>query len=153
MTLPVPLDQQIVALLSQQLRQIRTSNGYRTDAGQFVVDDETPEIPDGATYLEVMDDEEEAEFTLSHRRTGFLQIVVGITFPAGLHDASIRAHARKILADIRHALSRLRGFQFPGLIGIEFGGRSMFEREAGSQFFRPQQRLRVKFNETHLPKE
>lgn len=151
MSLPVPLDQQIVTRVVQQLREITIENGYRTDAGAHVLDDESrQDIPDDAIVLEVLDDDEETEFTRSHRRKGFLQLVIAVTFPVGEHDASVRIQARKILADIRHAAAQIRGFQFPGFLGLEIGGRSMFVREAGSQFFRPQQRLRAEFNETHL---
>lgn len=150
--LPTPIDQLAVAEIVRLLRRIRVSNGFRTDAGEYVLDEENfdADIPDTATFLEVQDDEEETAYQGPRRRAGALNLVVGVTVPAGEVTEAVRALARLVLADIRHALSRREQHQFaPGITGLEIGGRSMFVREAGSRYFRPELRLRVAFTEVH----
>ncbi len=149
--LPAPLDQKIVTEIARLLRRISKVNGFRTDAGRYVLDEESQdEPPADAIFLEVLDDDEETGYQSAKRRTGHLQLIVAIGCPVGEVDHALRAEARIVLADIRRALSQREHHQWaPGVTGLEIGGRTMFVREAGSRYFRPELRLRVAFTETH----
>lgn len=146
-----PLDHQIVAEVVRLLRDIRRANGYRTDAGQHVLTEESQgDIPADAIVLEVLDDDEEADFQNCKRRRAALQLLVAVNFPMAEVDQAIRFNARRVLADIRRALGDPDRHQFPvGVSSLEIGGRSMFVREAGSRYFRPELRARVIFHEQH----
>lgn len=146
-----PLDHLIVKEIVRLLREIRTVNGYRTNAGLYVLDEELhDEIPHDAIVLEVLDDDEDAEYQNCKRRKAGLQLNITVNYPAGEVDQALRAESRRVLADIRQALGDPVAHQFPpGVFGLEIGGRSMFVREAGSRYFRPELRARVIFNEYH----
>lgn len=146
-----PLDDQIVQEVARLLRGIRVANGYRTDAGLYVLDEENhDEMPDDAIVLEVLDDEEDADYQNCRRRKAILQVTVAVNYPAGELDQAMRRDARRVLADIRQALGDPAQYQFPaGVTGLELGGRTMFVREAGSRYFRPELKARVTFHEHH----
>ncbi len=146
-----PLDHMIVKEVVRLLREIRTVNGYRTNAGLYVLDEELhDEIPGDAIVLEVLDDEEDAEYQNCKRRRASLQLNIAVNYPAGEVDQALRADSRRVLADVRQALGDPAQHQFPvGVTGLEIGGRSMFVREAGSRYFRPELRAKVTFNEYH----
>lgn len=151
---PLPIDSLIVKELVRLLREIRVANGYFTDAGEYVIDEEADaSIPDRATVIEILDDTEETPFQTCKRRSGVLQFKVIVNFAQGAVTAAMRHNARLILADIRYALSRTEAHQFPtGTTSLELGGRTMFEREQGSLYFRPQLNGRVAFFENHRSK-
>lgn len=146
-----PLDHQIVAEVSRLLRRIRVANGFRTDAGEQVLDDDDhAEIDESKIVLEVLDDDEEAEYQNCKRRRANLQLTIAVFYPAAEVDQKLRRDARRVLADIRQALGDPAQHQFPvGVTGLEIGGRAMFTREAGSRYFRPELKARVTFHENH----
>lgn len=146
-----PIDQKIIAFLGTLLTAIRKSNGYETDAGEYVIAEDSVDAPDGATVLELIDETEETAFQAPGRRQGHLLIKVAIRFPSGtLPGVGVYATARRIFADIRRALSRIPSRQFPpGFTGLEIGGRTLIEREGGSRFLTPELRLRASFTEQH----
>lgn len=146
-----PLDHQIVHEVARLLRDIRIANGYRTDAGQYVLSEENhDETPEDAIVLEVLDDEEDADYQNCKRRKAQLQLTIAVSYPAGEVDQALRRDARRVLADIRQALGDPDRHRFPiGVTGLELAGRSMFIRESGSRYFRPELKARVTFNENH----
>lgn len=146
-----PLDHQIVVEVSRLLRRIRVANGFRTDAGEQVLDEDNhAEIDETKVVLEVLDDDEEADYQNCKRRRASLQLTIAVFYPAGDVDQALRRDARRVLADIRQALGDPSQHQFPtGAVGLELGGRTMFIREAGSRVFRPELRARVTFHENH----
>jgi len=148
---PLPIDSLIVKELVRLLRHIRIENGYHTDAGEYVIDEEADQtIPDKATVIEILDDAEEAPYQDCRKRRGVLQFRISVYLPTGPVTAATRHRARLILADIRYALSRAHAHEFPtGMTSLELGGRTMFEREQGSQTFRPQLNGRAAFTENH----
>lgn len=147
-----PLDHQIVQEVARLLRDIRVANGYRTDAGQYVLSEENhDEIPDDATVLEVLDDDESVDGQRAESRKATLQLTITVNYPAGAVDQTLRGNARRVLADIRQALGNRARQQFPvGVLdSIELAGRTMFVREAGSRYFRPELSARITFVEQH----
>jgi hypothetical protein len=147
-----PLDQLAVAEIARLLARISVANGFRTDAGAHVITEENfADIPDGVTSLEVIDDDEETSYQGVKRRRGTLLATIAVNLPVDIVvDAATRAYARRVLADIRQALADPSEHQFPpGVTGLEIGGRTMQFRDAGSQYFRPQLRVRISFVETH----
>lgn len=150
-TLPDPLDQLAVAELARLLARIRIANGFRTDAGEFVLTEENHgDITDDVMSLEIADDDEETDYQGVKRRRGNLAVTIFVNLPRQTVTEATRSIARRVLADIRHALAKPDLYQFPaGVTGLEIGGRSMQFRDAGSQYFRPQLRVRISFVETH----
>lgn len=146
-----PLDGQIVAEISRLLARISIANGFRTDAGQYVLSEEShTDIPETATVLEVLDDDEDAGYQNCQHRRGFLNLTIAVNYPAGTVTQALRRDARRILADVRQALGQRELHQFPaGVLGLEIAGRSMFIREAGSRYFRPEVKARASFTELH----
>lgn len=151
MSLPDPLDHLAVAELARLLSRIRMDNGFRTDAGAYVLTEENHgDIPDNAMSLEIADDDEETQYQGVTRRRGSLAVTIFLNLPQQSVTEATRALARRVLADVRHALSKPDLYAFPaGVTGLEIGGRSMQFRDAGSQYFRPQLRVRIQFVETH----
>lgn len=146
-----PIDQLVVVELARLLSRIRVSNGFRTDAGEYVITEENHgDIPEDAMSLTIADDDEETDFQDCKRRKGSLAITIGLNLPQQEVTEATRANARRVLADVRQALAMPDEYQFPtGATGLEIGGRSMFFRDAGSRYFRPELRVRVAFREVH----
>lgn len=156
MVTPTPMDQIIVNEVVRLLSYIRKANGYHTDAGAQIVSEETQSaLDESQPILEVLDDDETTEFQRLTRRTGSLALRVVAYLPDAIDERgeiapATRALARKVLADMRAALALGRPQDFPaGFTGLEIGGRTLFLREAGSRFFRPELQLKASFNEAH----
>lgn len=152
--MPEPLDHQIVQGVVTALRQIKRAAGYRTNVGQQVIGEEDQDIDDGLTVIEVIDDEESAQFQNCKRRTAQLDITLIINMPVAEVDQAVRRDARRIFADIRQALASVDCRNWiPGVSELQIAGRSMFYRDAGSRFFRPEMKVRATFHETHRSNE
>lgn len=145
-----PLDQQIVDGIVVALRRIRKADGYHTDSGLFVLQEQDlQDLPQGACFLEVLDDEEEAEFQNCKRRKAQLKLTIAVNFPAGEVTQAMRSDTRLVLADIRAALASIDCMNWiTGVTGLEIAGRSLFMNEAGSRFYRPELQVRATFHET-----
>lgn len=146
-----PLDHQIVSEIARLLRRISVANGFRTDAGAQVVDeDDHPNYDMTKVVLEVIDDEESAEYQTCVRRRAELHLNIAVYSPGVAVTQPMRRDARRVLADIRQALGDSTQHQFPaGVLGLEIGGRTFFTREDGSRLFRPELKARVIFRENH----
>ncbi|MGH8429949.1 MAG: hypothetical protein ACREUF_06065, partial [Solimonas sp.] len=150
-----PLDHQIAEGIAAALRQIRKANGYFTDAGLQVLSEEHhDEIDNEQIVLEVLDDDETAESQNAKRRKATLDLTIAVYYPAGEVDQALRRDARRVLADIRRALASIAGIDCPhgwinGVVGFAIAGRSIFVRDAGSRYFRPELKARVTFHENH----
>lgn len=147
MTLPVPIDQLIVDEVARLLSLIRIDNGYQTDAGLHVLTEESrDDFGTDVISIEIQDDTETLSKQSKRFREGTLAITIDVLIPLKLSDK--RAMARKVLWDIRRALS-IEPRQLPtGTTGLELGGRRIPPRVDGSQYLYAQQDLSVDFTET-----
>jgi len=152
-----PLDHQIVTGLSRLLRGISRQNGYRTDCGRIVLDEESDEdLTQEDAYIEVLDEDESVDGQAAGARKSVLSLVIAIHQATDTVDLAARREARRIFADIRQAIAPVAKLAstsdwIRGVIRVEFTGRSLFVREAGSRFYNPELRLRVTFAEPHHP--
>lgn len=145
-----PLDQQIVDALAALLKQVRKGNGYRTDAGQFVMTEETREpIPAEAMSVEILDITEQLQDQRIKRRLALLSMDLRVLLP--IEAVNPRTTMRAVLADLRQAIATINDVPawLPGVTRVDLGGRSIPTRTDGSQYLEASLELRVTYNETH----
>ncbi|AXQ27590.1 hypothetical protein D0B54_02390 [Solimonas sp. K1W22B-7] len=145
-----PIDHQIVQGIADCLRQIRQDNGYRSDIGLQVLPNDGSAIDEELPFVEIIDDEEVAEYQNGKRRRASLALTIAVEFPAGDVDQAQLLQARRAFADIRQALATIDPVNWiVGVGGLELGGRTMFADDGGTPFFRPELKARVTFHENH----
>lgn len=139
MTMPAPIDQQILDELATRLGDISTdppTTGYFTDAGETVLVEETDkaeeDLSENEIILEVLDLSEELVKQSTKGRTATMKVMVRAILKVDLTTA--RAKAREVLADIRKAIRGIDpcdGF-VTGVRELLLGGRRINPREPGS---------------------
>lgn len=160
----IPLDQQIVDRLAALLGEIAIAGGYHTDAGAWVlVEQSHADIPDDAITLGIVDNAEKVADTSQHytRRNGTLDVRIEVSVPAVIRPGGgsgqfqpARARARKAMADVRRAVAHRALKDFPsGITGIAIVGRSMPPLAEGSSHLLASVDFQFKFSESHLPKD
>lgn len=158
-----PLDQVIVSQLAALLARIRTGNGFNTDAGEFVLSEQTrDDLPEDAITLAIIDDSEtlDADGQRYQRRRGVLNVKVEGSLPVAVSDGDqaqfqpVRQQARLLMADVRRAVAGQSLTEFGiGITGIRITGRSLPELQDGASYQFCTVSFAFDFTESHLPKE
>lgn len=158
-----PLDQVIVSQLAALLARISTRNGFNTDAGEFVLTEQTrDDLPEDAMTLSIIDDTEslDGDGQRYQRRRGVLNVKVEGSLPVAISDGDqaqfqpVREQARLLMADIRRAVAGQSLTDFGvGITGIRITGRSLPELQDGASYQFCTVSFAFDFTESHLPKE
>lgn len=134
---PTPYETSLLSDLRRVLQDIRTANGYHTDAGASVYTAAEKVAPEDELVFLIMDDaEEELRNQDGYVRDVTLRVDVQIFVAVG-RDASAREDARdllhRVLADVRRAvLKALRDGTFTVLYtDVRLEGRSILPLESG----------------------
>ncbi len=139
---PVPYEVAILAALKQLLEQIKTANGYHTDAGGAVfLADERLAPPEGKEVITLIvhDGEEELLKQDGYTRDVNLRVDIEIFVPVPRTNEGrreVRETTRKVLADIRTAvLQILKGDSAsPRPANVTLDGRSIAPLDSGSNW-------------------
>lgn len=158
-----PLDQVIVSQLAGLLSRIRTSNGFNTDAGDYVLTEQTrDDLPEDAITLSIIDDTEnlDGDGQKYQRRRGTLNVKVEGSLPVAISDGEqsqfqpVREQARLLMADVRRAVAGQTLMDFGvGITGIRITGRLLPALEDGASYQFCTVSFAFDFTESHLPKE
>lgn len=153
----LPIDQLVVDWIVDRLEQIQTANGYRTNAGTHVIDEEAREdIPADAIALIVLDLDEQLQDQKRTHRTARLSVDVIAYIPDGDHPDA-RARGRLVLADIRQAISSApclpgeAGAPPQGVTDLALGARSLPVRAEGSGQQTATITIAATYSERHTP--
>lgn len=155
------IDQTIVSGLATLLARIRIANGFNTDAGEFVLTEQTrDDLPEDALTLSIIDDTEtlEGNGQAYQRRKGVLDVAVQAALPVAISDGAqpqfqpVREQARLVMADVRRAVAEQPLTDFGiGITGIRITGRSLPLLEDGASWQFCAVRFAFDFTETHKP--
>lgn len=139
---PTPYEVAILASLKQLLEQIKTANGYHTDAGAAVfLADERLAPPEGKEVITLIvhDAEEELISQDGYTRDVVLRADIEIFVPAPRTPdgrREVRELTRKVLADVRTAV--LQGLKSgsiePRPQNLTLDGRSIAPLDSGSNW-------------------
>ena len=146
-----PRDQQIIDALVVLLKTITVANGYRTNAGLYVFDEESrDDVPDDVIATEIIDTDETLRAQNRKEREADLRIRIDALVPWETTPKP-RAAARNALADYRQAIATIN--QPPGWIkgvtNVALGGRRIPPRVEGSAYVEASLDVQVTYIETH----
>lgn len=146
----LPIEQAVVDYLAAKLGQIRTANGYRTNAGLSVWSDEPEFQPEGpetdALRLLLVDAEIAARE--AHAWTLTLRIRAR-TYCDRERTPYPRRLAREVLADVRQAMGAIDLMEAAAPVGVEavrFAGSQIPEREPGDNWLYPEATYSIDFS-------
>lgn len=146
-----PRDQQVIDALAALLKTITKANGYRTDAGLFVFDEESrEEVPENAIATELVDPDETLRGQTIKEREADLRIRIDALIPFATTPKP-RATARDVLADYRQAIATIGNQQrwITGVTNVALGARRIPPRVEGSAYVEASLDVQVTYIETH----
>lgn len=156
-------DQAIVDAMVTMLERIRVDNGFGSEAGEHVLDEQVrQDVPPEAYTLAVIDETEtlRPDGQSYLRRGGVLEVRIEGAVPisnaseAGADFQPVRRQARQLMADIRRAIASRKLTDFPiGTTGVRITGRSLPQLEDGSSYQFCSVTFAFDFTELHTPKE
>lgn len=147
-----PIDQRFVDYIVGRLQLIRIDDGYRTDAGMHVIDEEDrTDIPTDAIVLVVLDTDERLDQQKLRTRSAELVVRVIAYVPDG-DETGARRTGRKVLADIRQAIASAPCGATPtGVTELSIGGRSLPVRAEGGGVQTASMEIIATLHERHTP--
>lgn len=132
-----PIDDLIVQELARLFGLISLATGYRTAGAQVLIEESPEDIDNSKAVIELVDVHEKLTEQSANRRSGKLTVSADITMPKScldITDYKPRRQCRRLLADLRQALTT-EPKQFPaGVTIVEIGDRQIPRREDGSQW-------------------